>query len=230
MSNHTTSNGQIPDGYKRCIKGNDCVHPNGPTLPATKEYFYIHSTNHKLMAQCKKCFCQRAKQYIANDIEAHRIYQRRYREKNRDKINVANRIWYKKNAEKRKTVSLKWQQSHREEVRQNSRNWRLKNKAYIERKNNERRETLNNTLGSHTIRDLREILSLQNGKCLYCGCQLGDDMHLDHFIPISRGGSNDKANLAYACPPCNLSKHNTFPWNWPKWNGAYPVFHDGRLL
>jgi 5-methylcytosine-specific restriction endonuclease McrA len=40
--------------------------------------------------------------------------------------------------------------------------------------------------------------------CVYCGSE--ERLHVDHRIPVSRGGSNGFDNLVTACAPCNQSK------------------------
>lgn len=35
--------------------------------------------------------------------------------------------------------------------------------------------------------------------------------HLEHVIPLSRGGQHSYANTAVACPPCNQSKSGKTP-------------------
>lgn len=41
-------------------------------------------------------------------------------------------------------------------------------------------------------------------KCVSCGTS--EDLSVDHIHPVSRGGSNDMANLQTMCMPCNMSK------------------------
>lgn len=43
--------------------------------------------------------------------------------------------------------------------------------------------------------------------CAYCGSQ-GDNLEVDHIVPVSRGGSNDIRNLTLACRPCNMRKRD----------------------
>jgi len=33
-----------------------------------------------------------------------------------------------------------------------------------------------------------------------------DELTIEHIIPRSLGGTNDDANIALACPPCNQKK------------------------
>jgi 5-methylcytosine-specific restriction endonuclease McrA len=39
-----------------------------------------------------------------------------------------------------------------------------------------------------------------------CPCGSAADLHVDHVIPLSRGGSNDRGNLQVLCGRCNTSK------------------------
>ncbi len=53
----------------------------------------------------------------------------------------------------------------------------------------------------------------QNGRCHWCDVNLSD-YHVDHVIPVSRGGAHERGNLVLACPTCNLTKSNKMPWEW----------------
>lgn len=46
----------------------------------------------------------------------------------------------------------------------------------------------------------------QDGRCIYCACSLESSFHIDHIMPVIKGGSSDKSNLQLLCPTCNLSK------------------------
>lgn len=50
-----------------------------------------------------------------------------------------------------------------------------------------------------------EIIERDGGICQYCRAP-ATPPHVDHIIPVSRGGSFDHSNLCVACPPCNKSK------------------------
>lgn len=63
-----------------------------------------------------------------------------------------------------------------------------------------------------------EILRLQKYKCA-CGCgtklgKEGQHGHLDHIVPVIRGGSSDRRNLQWLAKPCNCSKHARDPVQW----------------
>lgn len=61
--------------------------------------------------------------------------------------------------------------------------------------------------GHFTATDLRRLYEEQSGCCYYCEIGLGGKYHVDHKLPIARGGTNDPTNLALACARCNLRKN-----------------------
>ena len=52
----------------------------------------------------------------------------------------------------------------------------------------------------------------QSGRCYWCKEQVASDYHVDHVIPLSKGGSNGSDNIVIACPPCNRKKCDKMPW------------------
>ena len=49
-----------------------------------------------------------------------------------------------------------------------------------------------------------------NARCLYCRKYLErDKASLEHLIPLSKGGTNHKDNLALACKACNSHRGNS---------------------
>ena len=57
----------------------------------------------------------------------------------------------------------------------------------------------------------RVIYERDGGECMICGEHIkrGKAYHVDHIMPISKGGAEfDLENLQLACPECNLKKSN----------------------
>ena len=82
---------------------------------------------------------------------------------------------------------------------------------YFRIKNQERRGFLIGQLSPSIIQNL---FQKQSGKCVGCGIDLIDNFHLDHIMPISRGGLNVDSNVQLLCPPCNLSKGSKTMQEW----------------
>ena len=58
---------------------------------------------------------------------------------------------------------------------------------------------------AHRVRPM--IFKRDGKRCRHCGAD-GDDVrfHIDHVIPIARGGTNEPDNLQVLCQPCNQRK------------------------
>jgi 5-methylcytosine-specific restriction endonuclease McrA len=61
-----------------------------------------------------------------------------------------------------------------------------------------------------TLDEVKRIFRAFDGTCIYCGAQETDDevFHLEHVIPLSKGGRHNAGNLVISCPTCNRAKHN----------------------
>jgi hypothetical protein len=60
----------------------------------------------------------------------------------------------------------------------------------------------------------RAVRQQYNFACGYCGVSeidVGSELEIDHFHPISQGGSDELENLVYACPACNRNKATYWP-------------------
>ena len=52
------------------------------------------------------------------------------------------------------------------------------------------------------------VLRRDGFRCAYCGRGEGEgvQLHIDHLVPVARGGKNELENLVTSCAPCNLGK------------------------
>lgn len=73
-------------------------------------------------------------------------------------------------------------------------------------------ERTENWQGMNWIRqDKRLAIYLRDGcACAWCGASVeqGAQLTLDHLLPVSKGGTNNEANLVTACQRCNSSRGN----------------------
>lgn len=56
------------------------------------------------------------------------------------------------------------------------------------------------------------MIAIQSGRCYYC-CREAR-LEIDHYIPVSRGGTNWPDNLRLACHGCNAEKGNKLVSEW----------------
>ena len=69
--------------------------------------------------------------------------------------------------------------------------------------------------GLDVIRKLRE----QRGCCALCRKPVWITFHVDHIVPLSKGGLNSAENIQVTCPRCNLRK-----------GARYDVVAAGRVV
>ena len=55
-------------------------------------------------------------------------------------------------------------------------------------------------------RFLKKLIDRDGEFCAYCGSS--DDLHVDHVIPRSKGGSSQMINLKVCCWTCNCAKRD----------------------
>lgn len=104
-----------------------------------------------------------------------------------------------------------WRAQHPQRHRDNARAYRLANPEAVLATGRNRRAREKAAEGSHTAADIRRIYALQKGRCACCGVSVGKKYHVDHIIPLIKGGSNWPSNLQIACPMCNVKKRDKDP-------------------
>lgn len=97
-----------------------------------------------------------------------------------------------------------------------------------------------------TKKQRAELRMKFDGKCAYCGCELGERWHADHFEPVIRLDDERKAehlenhsfaNMMPACVPCNLSKGRQTLAGWREWlaghikslNEYHPIYRIAKV-
>lgn len=159
---------------------------------------------------------------------------RKWNERNRANETKRKRQWYDDHLSEANERSRKWYLEHKEQESDKARKRYQANPDYYKRKSLERywsdpvqaaerakayyqKNRDKATAHSHNRR-AREITAAGTASseqidarmryygyhCVYCG---GPFEHVEHAIPLARGGSNWPANLVPSCRSCNNRKH-----------------------
>lgn len=141
--------------------------------------------------------------------------QKEYREENQELIAERNRRYREENPEYFREYERNLRPPRSEEqierFREYQSQWAKENRDKKNAAKHRRRAKKEDADGDHGPEDIQRQKVRQSGRCYWCGCKLSDDYHLDHRVPLSRGGSNGPENLVIACVSCNLSKHAKTP-------------------
>ena len=69
--------------------------------------------------------------------------------------------------------------------------------------------------------------------CEFCGVSetdVGGELTIDHFRPISEGGDDQIENLLYCCSRCNLYKLDYFPNSSSALLTAWPLVKEKKII
>lgn len=158
--------------------------------------------------------------------EMSRIYSQRWREKNPEKVRAKWAAWREKNAEYDRERSARYRAEHREERREaerlNAKRWRAKNPGYSKvqyaanperfKAKVEKRRALKRGAGVTEEIVPLVVLERDDGVCGICGDDVDPlNFHVDHIIPLARGGSHTYGNVQVAHPSCNCRKRDQLP-------------------
>lgn len=211
----------------------------GQELPATSEFFNKHSaTKDRFQTYCRSCQREIRKQWEIDNPDRRRANIDRWNKSSKHHETVKawkkkhpelTRLYAKKSNAKRRSINTAWQ---REKRRRNPEKHRLENAIW--RKNNpekanqwykdnpekaviatqRRRARKKSAGGTYTRYHIQALYDFQEGRCFHCDADMSEGYHIDHWIPLNRGGSNWPENLRLLCPHCNLTKHDKMPWEW----------------
>lgn len=165
---------------------------------------------------CKPCDNERRKQNYRENHDRELAYRRKYTAENRDKV----REYYFNNLHLRAA----WRDKNREKIREQSRVYRRSHPETFRASKLKRRALEMSINGAHSADDIRALIAGQTDKrgvlrCWHCGKPCADKYHIDHFVPLAKGGTNDAGNLRISCPLCNQRKA-----------AKMPAEFNGRLL
>ncbi len=149
---------------------------------------------------------EKLKEYVANRKLNH----------TKEEINANVRAYRAKNPLKSREACARYHQAHIEYMHARARKYLQEHPEQNRAAARRRRAIKYQAEGSHTQSEIRELLAQQENQCAYCAAKLGADNPptLDHFMPLTKGGSENIGNLRWACKKCNSRKYNKHPDEW----------------
>lgn len=129
-------------------------------------------------------------------IARRKSTQAAYRATRREEAKARTRAWLAANPER----AAEWRKQYR-----------AANKDKINAHIRNRRAVKRAAPGRHTAADVRTIGARQKWCCAWCGVPCKARYHVDHIVPLVKGGTNGPENICIACPDCNLRKQARHP-------------------
>jgi 5-methylcytosine-specific restriction endonuclease McrA len=155
--------------------------------------------------------------YRRANADAIREWKRADRARKRQEKEERERQWREDHPQEYEAQLRGREERQKERISRKNRLWRINNREASRAKDTRRRIRKMKAEGNHTGDDIKRQYKAQKGRCYYCGVKVGQDYHVDHVIPLSRGGSNGPENIVISCPFCNQSKKDKMPH---EWNGS----------
>lgn len=190
---------------------------------------------------CKECTRQRSRNWLASNRERARAQHREHWQQNRPALLAKKRLYTAANRQEIRSRDKEWRAANVKTIVAKVAEWRRDNperyaaqrKEYLKRTaarinqlakawrdanpesakaiSERRRAAVKGAPGDFTKDDLLRQLEKQQGLCFYCHKDLAAKPTVDHYIPLSKGGTHYPDNIVLACWPCNASKHDTLP-------------------
>lgn|SRR5215831_6307062 len=104
-----------------------------------------------------------------------------------------------------------------EKTRTGQKVWRDKTPGWHRPYRHRRRARLRKAKGSFDRGDVFLILTAQTFRCFWCDADITRKHHVDHYIPLARGGSNWPSNIVLACARCNHQRRDKMPDEFMTW-------------
>jgi len=226
MVQSTSDQSSIPEGFRRCTRGEKCVHPDGPILPETKEFFTPRKNRKDhFQSWCKACLAADQQARRDRDRDAFNAERREYYKNHKESVNAKNAKYRHKDMEKQRRRTKEWRDANPEKSRQSGMLWQTKypeKKRAINRVILEKRRARKIALpDGFTMLDWQRCLEYFNNCCAACGKPFENNKmtHADHWIPLASPNcpGTIPTNIVPLCGGkggCNNSKHKKQPLDW----------------
>ena len=197
---------------KKC-KNKNC------TVPVTEQRFNKKaSSKDGLATVCKVCKAEKDRLYRELNKETLREKKREYRINNLEKVKYANKVYYENNKEVISEKTKQYRELNKQVIKDKKAAYYKTEAGKLVSKNakNTRRALKISTSDNTVTKEyLDTLLIVQEHKCFYCKTKLNlldnGNVHLEHYIPLSKGGAHSCGNVVWSCSTCNLNKRTEIP-------------------
>ncbi len=157
--------------------------------------------------KCKEC----DKAYYRENADRYKAHAKRYRVQDPVATKEKDKSQHSKHKEKRNEQSARYRRENKERLKEYQRQWVSNNLEYFRYHNAKRRTLLTAAGDAYTKADVLNLLQKQKNCCAACKMKLAAKFDVDHVVPLSKGGLNDKSNIQILCIHCNRSKNAKDP-------------------
>ena len=175
----------------------------------------FHVDNRKkdgLRSRCKMCELEKAAKYRESKRELLACKQRAYYDKSGDIQRKASNNWKSKNKEHVSNYMSKWHKSNRDNRLEYHKQYSKDNPESVIERSRKRRAIIYSLDEHFTEKQFIEKFNSMGNKCYYCDIELSEKIVTrDHYIPITKGGTDTIENIVPCCSSCNSRKYNTMP-------------------
>lgn len=142
--------------------------------------------------------------------EKKRAYDAQYRIENVDRRRENTRRWAAENPQKKRLADAASHAARDKEVeRARLKKWHADHPGAKRAHEYNRRDRKRGGKLSSDI--VTRLMTLQRGLCACCMTDIKSKYHVDHIMPLARGGENVDSNAQLLCPPCNMQKKAKHP-------------------
>jgi 5-methylcytosine-specific restriction endonuclease McrA len=159
-----------------------------------------------LSSECKSCKAARDRAYYITNHEKLKGQRVAFSLAHPGEISTKNRDYYNANKEE---VAARKQARYLIDFEKSSvrnRAWYAANLGASTKRNHTRRVRISGN-GVFQVSE-KELSAIRRSPCTYCGAE--GNTHIDHIIPVAKGGRHSIGNLQPLCKRCNLSKRDSF--------------------
>lgn len=149
----------------------------------------------------------RAKKWYYDNPDRVRETRQEWQRANRDSINAKAREERRLNGDKMRAREERYREQNPERIRAIKRKWKKNNPDADRNYRERRRMRLYGSDAPAQKIDRNKVIERDNAICHLCWmpCEL-EDIHLDHIVPVAKGGSHTYNNIAVSHSWCNQRK------------------------